>query len=360
MNESILYKIIAERINPNDETLRLCKWFFNYGEKVKKGDLLCSLESSKSVIDIEAPENGYLFYKYKENDEIEIGELLAILSSTPIPDEDLLRELSIDTPNVTSEIIISEKAIQLATEMGVDYKNIKNKSIITEKDIRTYFENKTSDNVSKQSLSHTQYRVAQYVSKSHQIIPASFIERKIAISETIEYLNKLKSESNLLITLLDLIIFSSSRAIRNFPIFNARLVGDTILIYNNINIGIATDIKDDLFIITLQAVDKKSLFDISSELIKSKYLLIKGKLSKENLTGSTFAITSLIGTKVTSVIPIIFPAHSCILGISDIMNEDGVSNINICISFDHRIINAGLASRFLESIINGLSSVAKS
>jgi len=66
------------------ETGHLVRWLKKPGDKISKGDILAEIESDKSVIDMEAFDEGYLVAPLAEEDtDIAVGEVMAYLSQTP-------------------------------------------------------------------------------------------------------------------------------------------------------------------------------------------------------------------------------------------------------------------------------------
>jgi sugar O-acyltransferase (sialic acid O-acetyltransferase NeuD family) len=71
------------QISVNEEEVNLIEWRKNTGERVEKGDVICVLESSKAVLEMEAEASGYLTIKVKAGERVKTGEVLAVLSDSP-------------------------------------------------------------------------------------------------------------------------------------------------------------------------------------------------------------------------------------------------------------------------------------
>ena len=68
--------VIVPKENVNDEEVIVKSINFNSKDKVKKGDHIIDLETSKTAIEIESPCDGFLDIKVSEGDEISVGSVL--------------------------------------------------------------------------------------------------------------------------------------------------------------------------------------------------------------------------------------------------------------------------------------------
>jgi pyruvate/2-oxoglutarate dehydrogenase complex dihydrolipoamide acyltransferase (E2) component len=74
MPEIVFVTIPQETVN--DESVRILAWKVASGSKVEKDQQLCEIETSKAVMDIEAPEAGTVVYAAKAGDEVPVGSTL--------------------------------------------------------------------------------------------------------------------------------------------------------------------------------------------------------------------------------------------------------------------------------------------
>ena len=110
----------------------------------------------------------------------------------------------------------------------------------------------------------------------------------------------------------------------------------------------------------------KAAFFLKGFALNWSFLSSKEKrgFSQEDITGSTFSITSLNSTIVDSFNPLINPPEVGILGIGRISDEAHVTSDNlttrkICffnLTFDHRVVDGFPAAKFLESIVKNIQS----
>lgn len=140
--------IYVPNISVNETEVKLVYWGKKVGEYVRINELICSLESSKSVLEIEADHEGYLYYLSEENSLIKVGSILAIISEDEVDHiklfESLLKKTLINGQfeiSETNEKKITKKAEILANRFGIKISDIKsNENIITEKIIQRFIE----------------------------------------------------------------------------------------------------------------------------------------------------------------------------------------------------------------------------
>ena len=69
------YKV--PRLSANDDTLIICKLYFNNGDLVKKGEVIADLESTKATTEITAEIDEKVFFSVTEGEEVLVGEVFA-------------------------------------------------------------------------------------------------------------------------------------------------------------------------------------------------------------------------------------------------------------------------------------------
>jgi sugar O-acyltransferase (sialic acid O-acetyltransferase NeuD family) len=75
----------------NDDTVIIQAWSRRSGEIVATGDIIATIETSKASFDLEAPRDGYLFYRHSAGTEVAVGAVLAVIT----PDADFSFESSV-------------------------------------------------------------------------------------------------------------------------------------------------------------------------------------------------------------------------------------------------------------------------
>ncbi|NND88265.1 MAG: 2-oxo acid dehydrogenase subunit E2 [Flavobacteriaceae bacterium] len=174
-----------------------------------------------------------------------------------------------------------------------------------------------------------------------------------------EFLQKYEEK----LTFTPLFIEAVAKAIRDFPMINSSLDDSTIIVKDDINIGMATALPSgNLIVPVVHQADKKNLH----ELAQATNLLAKkardGKLKADDTKGSTFTISnvgtfgSLMGTPIINQPEAAILATGIIKKRAEVIEKPEGDSIEIrsmmylSLSFDHRIVDGYLAGSFLRRI----------
>jgi pyruvate dehydrogenase E2 component (dihydrolipoamide acetyltransferase) len=170
------------------------------------------------------------------------------------------------------------------------------------------------------------------------------------------------------ITLNDLVCYAVIRALKKFPEVNAHFLGDSKKYYHKVHLGMAVDTDRGLMVPALKDGDDFSLSGLSSRLSQLSSECRKGSINPDLLSaeGATFTISNLGNYGVEIFTPVINLPQSAILGVCAIVPRpkdigDGiyaiVPMIGLSLTYDHRSIDGGEATRFLAEIRNQIEKL---
>lgn len=135
--------IIVKKEGVSDDNYKVLELYKEQGTWVEEGDLILCFETSKTVIDIEAPTSGYIFFDANENEEITIGQTIAVITEEKtFSSNDWFqftnkpKEEKKDIENNTLKI--SKPAQRLIDEHAIDIAVFKETSMITRADVENY------------------------------------------------------------------------------------------------------------------------------------------------------------------------------------------------------------------------------
>ena len=167
----------------------------------------------------------------------------------------------------------------------------------------------------------------------------------------------------------DIIVRACAKALQDMPIINASVDGNNIVYHDYVNVGTAVSVPGGLIVPVIKDADIIGLSGIAA---KSAELIEKardGKLTDSDYHGGTFTVSSLGMFDLDDFVAIINPPESAILAVGKIAktpvvvtNEDGEDEIaiksmcNLCLSYDHRIIDGAEAAKFLQKLKNYLQN----
>ena len=349
----------------------IIKWLKNEGDKVKKGDPVVEVESSKVNAEVEATTDGILL-KIKENEGnvVKVGGVLAFIGKEgeAIEDEQELKPEPVQNHEIRSDknkkninVQVTPIARKLAKDLKINLEEITGtgpNGRITEQDINNHSLN-GSENTSVNQISGIRKIISSRMTQSSQI-PSVTLTSKIDVSECVKFQSSLLKDwrkEKIRPTFQDLVAKAVVKSLSEFNIFNSHFLDNQIKRFNEINLGIAYALDEGLVVPVIKNSQEKSLLEIAKEIREFSSKEKRG-FSQEDISGSTFSITSLNSTIVDSFNPLINPPEVGILGIGRISDEtqvisDNLTSRKICffnLTFDHRVVDGFPAAKFLESI----------
>jgi len=174
-------------------------------------------------------------------------------------------------------------------------------------------------------------------------------------------------QSEVKVTMVSFLIVASVATLREFPIFNASLDGEELILKRYHNIGFAADTPGGLVVPVIKDADKKGLHDIARELTELSSKARDGKLGPADMQGASFTISSLGGIGGTSFTPIINAPEVAILGatrsaMKPVWNGKEFEPrlmLPLSLSYDHRVIDGAAAARFVVHLVRVLSDLRR-
>ncbi|MFC1879710.1 NeuD/PglB/VioB family sugar acetyltransferase [Chloroflexota bacterium] len=127
-------------LNPNEPEAVLAALHITEGQQVAQGDLLCTLETTKSTAEVEAPGSGYVAgLRFEEGANVQAGELLCYLAESPDWRPPKAESASDSTATAGSGealppgLRITQPALALAQMSGLDLGILPLDRLVTEK-----------------------------------------------------------------------------------------------------------------------------------------------------------------------------------------------------------------------------------
>ena len=190
------------------------------------------------------------------------------------------------------------------------------------------------------------------------------------ISELEAWRNDLKGnfkKEGISLTIMAFIIKAVAHLLKEERDFSGHLADDgkSVLLRNEIHMGIAVATPDGLTVPVLRHPDQKSIKQIAVELGVLGQKARDKKLSPKDLQGANFTITSLGSIGGTAFTPLVNWPQVAILGISPatmqpVWNGEGFDPklmLPLSLSYDHRVINGADAARFTNKLTKLLKDI---
>ncbi|OPZ26517.1 MAG: Dihydrolipoyllysine-residue acetyltransferase component of pyruvate dehydrogenase complex [Bacteroidetes bacterium ADurb.BinA174] len=163
------------------------------------------------------------------------------------------------------------------------------------------------------------------------------------------------------ITLNDMVCFAVIKALKKFPNVNTHFMGDFIRYFNKVHLAVAVDTERGLMVPVIKNANDLSIVGLSNQIKELANACKTGSVNPDLLsaTAGTFTVSNLGNYGVEIFTPVINLPQSAILGVNTIVPRpkdlgDGVyafvPYIGLSLTYDHRALDGGEATRFLKQI----------
>ena len=387
------------------------------GDTVTAEDTILVLESDKASMEIPAEVNGTVTdVSVSSGDEVKTGQLLIkieISDSTetvkkePVlseeekqivkPPEEKTQDVTLypitkDTAS-TDNVFASPGVRRLARELGINLQIIKGtgpKKRITKDDLNGYIKLQMAisagpipatqpvidfsqwGDVEAKKLTKIKQTAGDRLQQAWQLIPhvTQFDAADITDLDALrKEMKKTGAEKGIKVTFLPFMMKALSIILKEMPEFNSSLshTKQNLILKNYYHLGVAVDTPSGLTVPVVRDVDKKSVFELSAELMDMSARARNKKLKPDELKGGTFTISSLGGIGGTGFSPIVNPPEVAIMGISrsawkqvyDKESSEFLAKfiMPFSLSYDHRVIDGAAAAAFTSRFADILSDL---
>jgi pyruvate dehydrogenase E2 component (dihydrolipoamide acetyltransferase) len=166
------------------------------------------------------------------------------------------------------------------------------------------------------------------------------------------------------LTFLPFIVKATVAALKAYPLVNSRLneAEGVIDCLDEYHIGIAVATEAGLIVPVVKNADKKSIFQIAAEITELSAKTRSGKATRDELTGSTYTISSLGKLGGLLATPIINQPEVGIMGVHKIADRPVVRDgqivvgkvMNLSFTFDHGVVDGSYGAEFAATVIKYL------
>ena len=382
------YKVVVPQETVNDESVRIVSWNIASGSVVVKDQLICEIETSKTVVEIYAPVAGLLNYHLSVGDEIEVGKTICEITQeisglSSLPGNGKV----LSYPEVMSSALSEEwdlpparftpLARKIAAEYKIDISSFPKGSLVRKNDIlskagvelqksaspdRVGSGSRQAGDTSFQAVAVTPVRgvpIEWNDLPRRKIIEgkvlgnsrATCVQSSVTASVKAPAIRERISKLELTTTGLDaLVLFEVGRLLLRYPMLNAIYDAGRIGSYQEINVGWALDGGKGLVVPVVKSCDRKSVREIAAAMERQLETYLEGSLAVEDLAGGTFTISNLSGHGVQFFTPLISQGQSAILGIGSDPNAPDGELFYLTLAFDHQLTEGRQAAQFVREL----------
>ena len=214
-------------------------------------------------------------------------------------------------------------------------------------------------------------KIAQKMQEAKRRIPHFSYVEEIDVTELEDLRARLNAQwagQRPKLTLLPFLLRALVRGVREFPQVNARFDDDAGIVHRHraVHVGIATQTDVGLMVPVLRHAEMLDLWASAAEVARIAEAARGGKMTRDELTGSTITITSLGALGGIATTPVINHPEVAIVGVNRIVERPMFRSgavvprllMNLSSSFDHRIVDGIDAARFIQALRGYLEAPA--
>jgi len=334
------------------------------GDTIPIQEVLCRIETEKAAA---APPPEPPPEKWDEEEEGFPGAM-ARKTGPPIPPAPRTeppKEAPKPAPPPGKEqpkVRISPVVAKMAAEFALDISQIPGTGIdgrVTKKDVEAYLARRVTAE-GDQVIPFTPIRkmIAEHMVMSKRTSPHVHIFAEVDMHRVAAFRAEKKKEG-VSLTYLPFVLWAAIEAIREFPVINAQVVGETTVLKKGIHIGVAVDTERGLIVPVIRNADEKSLRGLAKAVEDLGARAAAKKILPDELSGGTFSVTNpglkgnLFGTPIINQPQVAILRMGQVVKRPVVIGADGEDAIVIrpmmylCMAYDHRIIDGVTGNSFL-------------
>jgi len=382
----------------------IVRWHVKPGDVVAQDQTILEIQTDKAVVDIPSPVAGTVTdIRVPEGEVVRVGTVLIVFeseatgpvveaSSSAVPPSPPVAPPSVagspHSSSATGRRALATPAVRkLARDLGVDIQGIRgsgpNGRVMAEDVRQAATAARTPaappaatvsvpagslDEEERVPLRGTRRVIAEHMVRSKFTAPHVTTMDEVEVSQLVSWRRQMlpiAQQQGVKLTYLPFIIKATVAALKKFPYLNASLDDERreIVLKKRYHIGLAVDDPEGLLVPVIRDADQKSLLDLAREIQTLTEKAHAHQLAPQELAGSTFTITNYGSFGGLFATPVINYPEVAILGTGRIQKKAWVDEsdqiqvrplMGIILTFDHRVIDGGMAGRFLNQVMQYL------
>ena len=207
------------------------------------------------------------------------------------------------------------------------------------------------------ALSRMRQIIARRLVESKQTIPHFYVTVKADITDLMAYRADLKAKG-LNYSVNDFVLEAVILSLEEFPVVNSVTDGKTVSWRGDVDLGMAVSVENGLVVPVIRAAQTLTLKELNAQTKALAEKARTGKLTPDEMTGSSFTVSNMGMMSVDQFMAIINPGEAGILAVSTGRQVPAVVNGEIKIrtvmamtlSVDHRIVDGSVGAQFTNAI----------
>ncbi|MCK5347712.1 MAG: 2-oxo acid dehydrogenase subunit E2, partial [Candidatus Heimdallarchaeota archaeon] len=274
----------------------------------------------------------------------------------------------------------SPVVMNIANENGISFNDLESipgtglNGRVTKKDIVKFIESGPSvqagqsaqfvgsDGIEIIEMDHVRKSIAKHMVASKQTSAHVSIYAEVDMNNISKirdrHKNNFKAKEGFSLTYMPFIAEATIRAIKEFPMLNASIDGENILVKHFVNLGVAVAVENGLLVPNIFGADERNITGLARAVNDLALRARTKKLKPDELSGGTFSISNFGVYGTTIGFPIINQPQVAILGVGAIKKRPVVINdaiairpvLYVSLTIDHRLIDGAMGAQFLQRI----------
>jgi pyruvate/2-oxoglutarate dehydrogenase complex dihydrolipoamide acyltransferase (E2) component/uncharacterized OsmC-like protein len=365
------------------------QWHRQDGERVEQGQLLLTIETDKATFDIEAPASGTVHILVPEGQEVRVGTVIGEIGEAAVGSQVVTgAQAPATAPVVTKapmrskKILASPKAKQLAAERGIDLATVTASSadgVISAADIEKAVASKSIASATpaeavvgrvvreRRVLTGIRKTTARRTQEGWQTIPHIVQMVDVDATSLLATRSQLKVQIPSL-TLNDLILLAAAQVMAEHPELNATVEGETLLLYDGVDVGFAADTPRGLVVPVIRHADKLTLKELAVESVRLIEAARNGRLGADDIGNASLTVSNLGMFGIRFGTPVINLGEPILVFVGAVEDRPVVDHgqivvrpmMTLSIAYDHRITDGVGAARFTQGLKERLESKVQS
>jgi pyruvate/2-oxoglutarate dehydrogenase complex dihydrolipoamide acyltransferase (E2) component len=335
------------------------RWLVEVGQEIAEDDPLVEIATDKTTVEIPSPAAGVVAQILaQEGDVVPVGTVIVVIggdgAAAPAAEKPVAAPKQAAARSGEANVRATPLVRRLAQELGVDLATIAGtgpQGRITEADVRGGGAFPASAAEKREPIRGIRRQMFEHLTRAQQIPAVTWVEEADFTAVDLKLL-------------LPLVLQAVASALQQYPELNARVDGNDLVLLERYDIGVAVQTEQGLVVPVVRDCDSRSTAEIDADVRRLADAAQAGKLTPEELRGSTFTVTSAGRAAGLFVTPLINHPEVAILGIHRIEDRavvrDGEVVVrrmgNVSVTFDHRVIDGKRAADFGLAVIAQLQS----
>lgn len=349
----------------------LAKWHQADGASVRRDDVLCELETDKITLELHAEADGVLSISAQEGATVKVGEVIATLkeigasAEAKAPQEQPAVSPSLEqapSPAVAEPSEAARQQAELEVEPLLDEPPPTVAATEPVPKAEQLPGKEAEGRTTRQPLTPIRRRIAERLVAARQqtAMLTTFSEADLSRLQALraKHQEGFRQRHGVKLGLMSFFVKAVVEALREYPLVNARLEEDAVVLQHFYDIGIAISAEKGLVVPVLRDADRLHFAEIEQAIVDFSDKIKTNRLSVAELQGGTFTISNggVFGSLLST--PLLNPPQCAVLGMHTIQQRPVVRDgeivvrpmMYLALSYDHRLIDGREAVGFLKRV----------